>query len=305
MPPLPVSLKVLAESKTPGVTKATTFRVDPDLVIFEEGFNLRLGNKDLDADDERLFQAMKAGAFIPPIDVAIVEGIIICRDGHRRTKAAIRLKAEDLPEYTLEARQLRGNENDAVLHMLGTGNGGRPLSPLEQGLGYLRLINMGMQIPDIALKLGVSRVTIDKGLVLAEAPKELQNMVQRGEVSSTTAINAIKEGKEGVTALKEAVKSQREQPAISKKGKTKKVTARTLKGTGADKSTRKSKKAAEEKVETPQNHTTVFEYTDTSNVSITTSAESAAAVLKLINDFASSSCTLLNEFKAAIEMALL
>jgi len=222
------SLKALAESKTAGINKATSFRVNPNLIHFEEWFNLRLEGEELDAHIERLFLAMKAGAFIPPVDVSIVEGKIIARDGHCRTRAARRL-LEEMPEYTLECRQLRGNESDAVLHMLGTGGGSKPLSPLEQGKGFLRLINMGLKSSEIAAKLGVSRATIDNGLVLAESPVDVQQMIAKGEVSATTARAAVKQGSKGVAALKDAVEKSRSAPV------KKKVTAKKLKGTDAEK----------------------------------------------------------------------
>jgi predicted transcriptional regulator len=228
------SLRTLCEGKAEGITKTTTFRVDPDLIQFEEGFNLRSKNKELEEHVERLYLAMKEGAFIPPIDVTVETGTIICRDGHCRTRAGQRLKLE-VPEFTLEARQLRGNETDAVLHMLGSGTGGMPLTPLEQGKGYLRLLKMGLFVEEIAKKLGVSRVTVDKGVTLAEAPVKIQNMVASGAVSSTVAIDAIKQGKEGMAALEEAVTKHQEVPTKTKKGKVKKVTAKTLRGTKADK----------------------------------------------------------------------
>jgi ParB-like chromosome segregation protein Spo0J len=299
MPPTPVSLKGLAESKTAGITKSTTFRVDPDLVILEDGFNLRLASKELADDNERLFLAMKEGAFIPPIDVVIVEGRIICRDGHRRTTAAQRLKAEDLPEYTLEARQLRGNDSDAVLHMLGTGSGGRPLSPLEQGLGYLRLVKLGLAVVDIAKKLGTSRVTVDKGITLAEAPMEVQKMVQRGEVSATTAIGAVKQGKEGVAALKSAVQKHREKPTKKKNGQAKKVTAKTLRGTKADKSAGKKTRSTATPPDAGKDKPTP------DKITIELTRESAKEVLELIEGFASTADMKLMEAKSVIQFALM
>lgn len=233
------SLKGIAEAKIhDGIKKTTSFRVDPNLIEFEPGFNLREDNEETAAHVDRLYKAMKEGAYVPPVDVQIVGEKIIARDGHCRTKAGKRLR-EEMPEYTLECRQLRGNDADAILHMLGTGSGSKPLTPLEQGKGYLRLINMGMKTADIAAKLGITRVTVDNGLTLAEAPMEVQQMVAAGEVSSTTARAAIKQGQEGVAALTDAVKEKRKQdkPATTKAGKEstkKKVTAKTLKGTAAE-----------------------------------------------------------------------
>lgn len=247
------SLKALAEGKTEGITKATTFRVDPRLIKFEDGFNLRSEGDELDLHINRLYLAVKAGAFIPPIDVSVVNGEIIARDGHCRTKAAVRIR-EEMPEYTLECRQLRGNDSDAVLHMLGTGSGSKPLTPLEQGRGFLRLINMGLKATEIAAKLGLTRVTIDNGLALAEAPQEVQKMITDGEVSSTVAREALKAGPDAVTALKDAVVTQRAKAATpakkgAKKVAKKKVTAKALKGTAADKTkTKKPKKGSSDDV---------------------------------------------------------
>ena len=238
------SLRTLAEGKAEGVTKSTVFRVDPDLVQFEEGFNLRDGKStEVKEHIEHLYLSMKEGAFIPPIDVTVETGTIICRDGYCRTQAGQKLKLE-MPDFTLEARQLRGNEVDAVLHMLGTGSGGLHLTPLEQGKGYLRLVKMGLTIPCIAKKLGVSRVTIDKGVALGEAPVKVQEMVQSGKVSSTTALDAVKAGPEGISALEDAIKSHEDTQPTTKKGKVKKVTAKTLRGTKADKKANPKKEKA-------------------------------------------------------------
>jgi len=308
-PPAPAfiapSLKALAENKSSeGVTKSIEYRVDPDLIQFEPGFNLREEGPELDAHIERLYLAMKAGAFIPPIDISMVDGVIIARDGHCRTRAARKLKLE-MPEFTLEARQLRGNEADAVLHMLGTGSGSKPLSPLEQGKGYLRLVNMGLKPAEIATKLGVSRVTIDNGLTLAEAPVELQQMVAKNEVSSTVARKAVKQGKDAVEAVKTAVKAQREEPVEpAAKGKAKpakkKVTAKTLRGTAA------AKKSTEPDVRTGIIEIPLPEIVDIGDdeILVKVKKDTAANVAKFLRDFAGDDEEL-NGFASSLEMLMM
>jgi len=240
------SLKLLAEDKehTTGVSKITTFRVDPDSVTVEAGFNVRTDDDTLAAHIDRLYLAMKNGAAVPAIDVRVDAGKIILVDGYCRTNAAKRLKKE-VPEFTMEARQFRGDEQERTLHMLGTGSGQKPLTPLEQGIGYLRLIKYGMTAQAIADKLGVSTVTISNGLTLAEAPVEVQDLVRSGAVSSSTAREAVKQGAEGVEALKAAAASP--EPHTTKEGKTskkKKVTAKKLKNTAAAKGAKRKKKAS-------------------------------------------------------------
>lgn len=213
MPKAP-SLKALAENKTEGISKATYFKVRPDLIEFEPGFNLREEGPELDAHIERIYQAMRAGVYLPPIDVSVTDGRVIARDGHCRTRAARRLLAEGI-EYVLEARQLRGNDADALFHMLGSDQG-RRFSPLEQGRGFLRALNMGHTVADIAARTGLHRSTVENGLALAEAPTAVQKLVASGEVASHTALKTVRQHgaraaeklAEGVAAAKAAGKTK-------------------------------------------------------------------------------------------------
>lgn len=209
------SLKALAELKTDGVQKATYFKLRADVIEFEPGFNLREEGPELDAHIDRIKAAMRAGAYLPPIDVSVVEGRVIARDGHCRTRAALALQAEGV-EYLLEARQVRGNEADAVLHMLGSDQG-RKFSPLEQGRGYLRLLNMGLDVATIAARLGVSRTTIENGLALAEAPVAVQKLVAEGKVAGHTALKTVRK----LGAGRAAAELAKGVEAAAKAGKTK------------------------------------------------------------------------------------
>lgn len=218
-----ISLKALAEGKADGIQKATYFKVRPDVVEFEQGFNLREEGADLDAHIEHLYHAMKAGAYIPPIDVAVIDGRVIVRDGHCRTRAARRLLAEGV-EYLLEARHLRGNDSDAVFHMLGSDQG-RHFTPLEQGRGFLRLINMGHAVAEIAARTGMHRSTIENGLALAEAPVAVQKMVAEGKVASHTALKAVRQ--EGAAKATEKLAAGIK---VAEKAGKKKATAKHIDG---------------------------------------------------------------------------
>lgn len=245
----PQSLRLLARNKTEGVSEGTIFRVDPNLIKFEKGFNLRDEGPDLEEHIERLYQAYKAGDMVPAVDVTVDDkGVIVARDGHCRTKAAKRWHKED-PTFTIECRQFRGNDADAVIHMLNSGTGGMRLTPLQEGRGYLRLLKMGKTVVEIAEARHVSRVTIDNGITLAEAPSEVQKLIVEGKVSSTEARKAVKAGPEGVKALKDAAKALPEATAApakngsktAKPAKKKKVTAKTLRGTAAERKPKKKK----------------------------------------------------------------
>lgn len=201
-----LSLKALAEGKADGIQKATYFKVRPDIVELEPGFNLREEGAELTEHIERLYHAMKAGAYIPPIDVSVIGDRVLVRDGHCRTRAALRLLQEGT-EYLLEARQLRGNDADAVFHMLGSGQG-KHFTPLEQGRGFLRLINMGHTVAEIAARTGMHRSTVENGLALAEAPVAVQKMVAEGKVASHTALKTVRKvgAEKAVETLAKGVK---------------------------------------------------------------------------------------------------
>lgn len=218
-----LSLKALAEGKADGIQKATYFKVRPDVVELEPGFNLREEGAELTEHIERLYHAMKAGAYIPPIDVSVIGDRVLVRDGHCRTRAALRLLQEGT-EYLLEARQLRGNDADAVFHMLGSGQG-KHFTPLEQGRGFLRLINMGHTVAEIAARTGMHRSTVENGLALAEAPVAVQKMVAEGKVASHTALKTVRKvgAEKAVETLAKGVKE------AEKVGK-KKATAKHIDG---------------------------------------------------------------------------
>lgn len=184
------SLKAMAEEKVDGIAKMTIFTVDPDVVEFEEGFNLREEGPELDAHLEALYQAMKAGANVPPIDVSVVDGRVIARDGHCRTRTARRLKVEGVP-YLLQARQFRGNDAECVFHMISSAQG-KSLTPLEAGRGFLRLLRYNLTVADICRRTGLNRTTVDNGIILAEAPAAVQKMIGSGQVSAQVALDILK-----------------------------------------------------------------------------------------------------------------
>lgn len=228
------SLKAMAEAKANGVQKVTIFAIDPYEVVIDEGWNGRDENPDLIEYRQRLKLAMKAGAFVPPIDIQVVDGKPIVRDGHSRTLMARELKAEG-HEFVLQARHIRGNDAEMRYHMLGSA-AGRPLTPLEQGRQYLVLMNMGQSVAQIATRLGQHRSTIENGLKLAEMPAAVQSMVAKGEVASHTALKTVKaEGSNAAKVLTAAVKTAK---ANGKKKATPKAIGRsdrlTRKGPSVD-----------------------------------------------------------------------
>jgi len=203
------SLKAMAEAHLPGVKKQTTFQVDPRVLKFEPGFNGRIENASLRGHIEAMKTALRHGAVFPPLDLRVEEGDIFVVDGHCRTTAALEVIAEEGQEILLDARHYRGSDVDRVAHMLTTSQG-RGLSGLEQGHVFLRLRRFGLSVKDICNRSGRSDTHVEQMMMLAVAPKALQDMLANEQVAAATAVEAIvRHGEKGaVEALQAALQKQ-------------------------------------------------------------------------------------------------
>lgn len=76
-------------------------------------------------------------------------------------------------------------------------NDGAPLTPLQSAVGVSRLMDEGMKVKDIATVLNFSEVYIANLKKLADAPKEAQDLVKKGIISSTLLISVLKNKKTG------------------------------------------------------------------------------------------------------------
>lgn len=176
----PVSLKQLAEGKADGVQKATYFKISPDVIEFEDGFNLREEGAELDEHLERMYRCHESRRVLPSRRRECHRRTNHCPCGHCRTRTAKRLKKEGV-DIMLEARQFRGNEAECVFHMISSSQG-KPLTPLESGRGYLRLIRYGLEVPAIC-----ARTVIRKhGSKATEVLRETLDKAKAGGNSKVT-----------------------------------------------------------------------------------------------------------------------
>lgn len=183
-----VSLKVMAENKLPGVSKTTNFAVDPRLLEVEEGFNARPLNLEHVASIEL---AYRNGATLPPLDVRVDNGRIIIVAGHHRRQAALNAIAAGAEVVSLDCRQFRGNDADRVAHMV-TSQSSFPLTPLQLGRQYRKLIGFGWTEKAIADRVGKSTQHIKDMLALTESNSDVQAAVDAGKVSASNALKLYK-----------------------------------------------------------------------------------------------------------------
>jgi len=72
-------------------------------------------------------------------------------------------------------------------------NTGKPLNMLEQGFAFQRLIEYGWKQAEIAKKTGKSQGHVSNCVILAKAPKKLQNLVIEGKMESSALLRSIRE----------------------------------------------------------------------------------------------------------------
>ncbi len=182
----------------------------------------------LDYVDE-LAQAIAANGFKQsrPLVVAPgADGRMYVSDGHTRLAAA-KLANEKYGakiEFLPCVDEGEGVSEDDRIAGLIVHNNGRPLTALGQASVLKQLMGRGHPVEVAARMTGMSVAKARDLLTLAGAPVEVRDMVASGRVSSTLAIQTMKDdGQQAVTILKDADTKAR---AAGKK----KVTKRDVKG---------------------------------------------------------------------------
>ncbi|MEX0549000.1 ParB/RepB/Spo0J family partition protein [Raoultella terrigena] len=172
-----------------GTAVNKTYIVPVAELYVEPGFNVR----EIDQEHVGEFRdAFIAGEYIPPLAVQVTEQGIKIIDGHHRYYGALAATDAGHPILRIECKDFVGNDADRIAFMV-TSSQGKPLTPIERGNAYQRLVNQGWEHTEIASKVkrSVSDVVMHIDLVACDEP--LLNMVRSGEVAATTAVALSRE----------------------------------------------------------------------------------------------------------------
>lgn len=173
---------------------------DLTMVPFEnlkiiEGFNIRTDYGDIPL----LASQIEEHGVKVPLQGYKEKGteIYVVKDGHRRYAALVYLKEKGrLPEeifvpFVLEPQKY--NEEQRIVDMF-IMNEGKPLTPLEQAECVRRLQNFHYSDTEIAKKIGRSQPYVSKLSSLNTAPKKLINLIEKGRVAASYAMDIIAKG---------------------------------------------------------------------------------------------------------------
>lgn len=206
-----------------GAKSRDLWQVPREHIRLIPGFNVREKNDAYHAHIRSLADSMKSEGFKQhkPLAgyVAKENGVdvILIYDGHCRLEGRDLAVSEgaEIPTLPVAVGQAGVNLEDLTVELIRS-NEGKELTPLEKAVVCKRLAGYGWEIKDIARRLGFTVQYVNDLLLLIASPAPIREMVAKGEVSASVAVDTVK--KAGDKAVSWLVKAK-EQAAAG--GKTK------------------------------------------------------------------------------------
>lgn len=189
------------------VGRKDVFTVPVDVLKEEPNFNCRLEYNGIEEFAQYVFKNGVMG--LPPMKVYAKHGDpdgLYISEGHRRIRAvrrAIEMGAEIKGVLVMNDP---GNEEDRTFNLISS-NQGNPLTKIEQGLVFMRLVGYGWNQAQISERVGMSPAFISQAITLARAPKKIQDLITQGAVKDSTVLDAVTGADDEAQAYEVLVKS--------------------------------------------------------------------------------------------------
>lgn len=184
--------------KDPRVKTSDMFRMSPYDLLVDPDFNPRsLDKESTQTKIMQMAEAYRDGRTLPPLMCRREDdGYVLVIDGHCRLEAAkIAIRNDWVPaDFRLKFDVFQGSKADALAFALSSGDVTDPLTAMEKALGYARLRGQGYEVAEIAKMVSRPAPVISRHLLLADADKDLQDMVRDGTVAASTMIELLGEG---------------------------------------------------------------------------------------------------------------
>ena len=170
-------------------TKTDLLKIDPRAIIVNYDENPRKDYGDL----EELKNSIKENGVRDAVKIKNTKEGIVLVHGFRRMTAVLQLIKEgfEVPRIPATAVSKGYTEQDSLVdHILC--NSGKPLTLLEEALTYKSLIDLGYTQTEISKKIGKTQASVSNTLKLADLSKKIQNVIIKGKISSSLALEIAK-----------------------------------------------------------------------------------------------------------------
>lgn len=187
----PASFKTMIKDGT--IKRADAMKVRYLHIFVKPDFNLRDIDDEYEAGIEDLTAYVMAGGPLLPLEVVVLpdgSGVELV-DGHRRYEAIGRAIARGMPIEWVSIIAFQGNEIDRQARIY-TSNKNAPLRPLEAARGFKRFRGAGLDSAEIASIVHCSRTHVENYLILADAERDVQELVRSCQVAADVAIEVIR-----------------------------------------------------------------------------------------------------------------
>jgi ParB-like chromosome segregation protein Spo0J len=181
-------------------------RIKPSLILVEPNHNPRkFDTPEMREYMDGLKASIAACGVNLPItirwDAAIGRAVLV--DGETRLRCCLELAAEGSTVRTIPFVESKQAYDEAQRTMLALqANQGRPLTQVEAGSGFHRLVGHGWSVTEICEKVGVTRRYCEEALEIFNAPLAVKAMVQSKVVTIGRAIAEVrKHGSDAGTVL--------------------------------------------------------------------------------------------------------
>lgn len=194
------------------VGRSDVYLIPVEEIFIKEGWNARDMSDQANIDHvEELAKSIAENGQKEPIRVYMEDGKLYVSNGHSRRMAvdiARKKYKADIKAMKVIVEDKNSNEADRTFTMI-TSNSGKPLSPLEMGAVFKRMIEFGWSEKELISKTGYTGQRVRDLLQLQAASPEIQKMIKAGKVSPTLAQQTIRQNKNDMKiaagVLKDAV----------------------------------------------------------------------------------------------------
>jgi ParB/RepB/Spo0J family partition protein len=168
------------------------YNVHVDAIKVRQGWNARTV---LDTADLEQWIEVHGTRNLTPLRVSLIDGALWLNAGHRRLQACKNLLERGVPIASVPV-QLETEKNEAKLFALSISeNAGLPLTAHEEATAFHRLILYGWEMSDIVKEVGKSSTHVHNRLALLDAAPVVQEAIQEHAISTTDAVNIVKQSK--------------------------------------------------------------------------------------------------------------